>query len=890
MKKLADFLVKRRYVILPVFLALALLSAFFMGKIHVNYDMTEYLPEDSAMSQGMKLMEQEFGAVGTGTLRLMFRGLEEAEKLEIRDFLASLPNVGSAVWEADSPAYNRDEYTLYVITMPFDSRSDECTALFDAVKARYADDYEMYTGGTINDANVPVLSPFIIALAFILLTIVLFIMSNSWFEPVIFLADIAVAILINLGTNALLPSVSETTHSIAAVLQLALSMDYSIILMNRYTQEKERAADNPSAMKNAVANSFSAIAGSSLTTFVGLLALVFMRFRIGADLGIVLAKSVLISLICIFTVLPALILMSDKITVRLRKKALHIPMGGYAELTRRFRHVFPALFFLLFIGFSLLKGNTRISYSLAANNEVDKIFQPSNSIVLLYRTEDSEAVAGIAADLEKNGKIVSVTGYYNTLGVKYTADALAQAISGMGAGLSLDASALRLIYYDYHAGQPHGKIPLSGLLAFLRTMAENGQLLGMLDENTAAQLDSLARFTDPAVISAPMGAPELAAAFGLDSGIVSQLMQLSGAETMSMKAFADFMASVLAQPEYAAMLDLSAAQQLAAAQQLMGMAGAELSAAEFARAFGAMSAQLDENTSQLLYLCYYAQNSSDPSWTMTLPELLGHISDNLMNDRRFSAWLGGGAAESIAAAKQQLTEGAAQLQGEHYGRLILDTAFPEDSDETRAFLEELSARLRRDLTGESYLIGNSVMGYEMSISFRGEMNKITAITAAAIFLVVAVTFRSLIIPLILVLVVQCGVFATMTIIGAGGGGMYYLALLIVQCILMGATIDYGILFTTYYKSCRQTMDIREAIRSAYDGSMHTILTSSLIVITVTGILGFVFSNPAIGEICLTIAKGAFCATVLIVFILPGVLAYADQWICGKKNGAKERKS
>ncbi len=155
-------------------------------------------------------------------------------------------------------------------------------------------------------------------------------------------------------------------------------------------------------------------------------------------------------------------------------------------------------------------------------------------------------------------------------------------------------------------------------------------------------------------------------------------------------------------------------------------------------------------------------------------------------------------------------------------------------------MDQLTSLCDEKLSGDYYLIGNSAMNFEMEKSFGGEMLLITLLTAIAIFIVVAVTFRSLIIPVILVLIVQCGVYITVSIIGLQGYSIYYLALLIVQCILMGATIDYGILFTNYYREQRGLLDGKEALSAAYDGSIHTILTSASIMVLVTGIIGYCF--------------------------------------------------
>ena len=196
---------------------------------------------------------------------------------------------------------------------------------------------------------------------------------------------------------------------------------------------------------------------------------------------------------------------------------------------------------------------------------------------------------------------------------------------------------------------------------------------------------------------------------------------------------------------------------------------------------------------------------------------------------------------------------------------------------------KLVNELCNDLSGKYYLIGSSAMNYEMSLSFGDEQLLITLLTAIAIFIVVLITFRSIAVPIILVLLVQCGVYITVSIIGFQGYSIYFLALLIVQCILMGSTIDYGILFSNYYRDARKTLNRADALKSAYSGSMHTILTSGLIIMTVTGILGQCFGEPTVEQICQTISIGAACTILLIIFILPGVLACLDRLTAGKNR-------
>jgi predicted RND superfamily exporter protein len=732
MRKAAAFLVEKRRIFLCLFLLLAAVSVLLMGQVRINYDLTEYLPADSRMKQGIQRMEQEFGREDSSQLRVMLPGLNEAEKEEVYQWLAGLDQVSEVTWKPGKD-YNRDGYTLFEIKTEYDSHSGEAAELFNAVHEMY-DSRGAATGGNIHEANVPLLPLYTMIAAVGLVLVILLLMCNSWFEPVIFMVNIGIAVVLNLGTNLVFSSVSEYTNSIVAILQLVLSMDYSIILLNRYSQEKEKNPDNESAMKAAITAAFPAVAGSSLTTFAGLLCLGFMSFKLGADMGFALAKSVIVSMICIFTVLPSLILLSDRWIVKTRKKALHIPAARVSRFEYRGRVALLIGFLALFIGAFLLKNNTEILYMMQMNNKVDQVFGEKNSLVLLYERKDADRIAEALAPLEEDDHIAGITGYYNTLGKKYRADEITELFSGADAP---DSSLIRLVYTD-----------------------------------------RFAEMEDKSVLSL---------------------------FTASMTAY-------------------------------------------------------------------------DDSWAMTPEELVSWLQDHIADDPRFTGMISHETRQMIADAGQMIRENAERLEGKQYGRVILTTVYPEDSEETRAFLNTLSERCEGLLEGETWLIGTSAMNREMAQTFDAEMNRITLISALAIFVVVALTFRSLIIPLILVLTVQCGIYLTMTFIGLSGGGMYYLAILMVQCILMGATVDYAILYTSYYREQRLHADRPEAISGAYAGSLHTILTSASIMIVAAGILGFVFANPAIGEICLTISRGAISATLIIVFILPGVLAALDRFV------------
>ena len=302
-----------------------------------------------------------------------------------------------------------------------------------------------------------------------------------------------------------------------------------------------------------------------------------------------------------------------------------------------------------------------------------------------------------------------------------------------------------------------------------------------------------------------------------------------------------------------------------------------------AEMLGSLSDRLNDKTMQLVYMYYFSTTASDSSWKLSIDDMFGYLSATVLKDPRFSEVIDAGMRSKIESAKTELDDGAKQLTGPNISRLILTVSLPAGSDASTDFIRDLSAACKGSFGEDFYLVGDSSMVYEMTQSFNKDLNLITILTAISIFIVVALTFRSLLIPLILVLIVQGGVYLTICIIGAQGSSIYYLALLIVQCILMGATIDYAILFTNYYREARQSMERREALIAAYNGSVHTILTSGLIMMLVTGIIGYAFANPTIGQICQTISKGAFSAVVLIVFILPGILATFDKFIIKRKK-------
>ena len=764
--KLAGFIVKRRKAVLIFMVVLTTVVSLLMLGVHVNTDMTKYLPDGSSMKAGVELMEAEVpDAVSTHTLRVMVSGLDDEERASLTDKLGELEGVAAVTHAAGDAAYNQDDKALYVVAMDYDYRSVEQhsleSAIADLVASTYPQATTLIADDDANSSDIPLQT---LVLALSLLFLILLAMCPSVLESLLFLVTIGCAVGINLGSNIVMGEVSSVTMCIAALLQLVLSMDYSIILMNRYRQElalenAPEGADRPSAdqrdsaMRRAVTGAFSAITSSSLTTFVGLLALVFMSFKIGADLGIVLAKGVICSLVCVFTILPALILGCDRAIRATAKPTLHPEraMAGLARFSMRARYVTCVAFALLFAVAYIAQANTGVSYTLAKEDPIAQIFPRTSTVVLVYSNDDEDAVAAHIDEIEGAQGVEAVNAWGNTLGRAYSASELQQVMKEYGdqaSDLGMDSSTINIVYSLYASGE---------------------------------DIDSMSKL---------------------------------------------------------ALLKL-----------------------------------------------YKADAPEDVC--LTIPEFLGFVQEKLLPSKAFSTMADEKQKTAVDEMAAQIEDGEAKLRGEHASIMAVTFAGEAGSQEMFSFLDELDAWCVGNLKGEYHLVGDGPMAWEMSRGFHDELALITLLTAGAIYLVVALTFRNLLIPALLVLIVQCGVYLTVLATGLQGYSIYYLALLIVQCILMGATVDYGILFTSNYRHARARMGVAPALESAYVCSIHTVMTSGLIIVLVCGAIAMFGSDPTIGQICQTLSLGAACTIALILVFLPGILATLDRWVAGKGRLRKD---
>ncbi|MGN0808136.1 MAG: RND family transporter [Candidatus Coproplasma sp.] len=332
MQKFYSRLLKHPVVIIVIFAVLAVVCAVLQNLVGVNYDMTDYLPKDSPSTVAIEVMEEEFDG-GIPNARIMVKNVSIAEALEYKEKIKNVDGVTDVTWLDDAAdvyqpletldsemveTYYKDNAAIFSVTMD-ESRLVETV---DAIRSVIGDDNAMAGNGvstavattnTVNEINI------IVIFAILVVIIVLILTTTSWVDPAVILLGLGVAIMINNGTNLIFGTISFITNAAGAILQLAVSLDYSVFLMHRFDECLKKEPDPKQAMVNALCRSTPSILSSGLTTVIGFLALVFMRFGIGPDLGLALAKGIAISLITVFVFMPALILK----TYPLMKKTHH---------------------------------------------------------------------------------------------------------------------------------------------------------------------------------------------------------------------------------------------------------------------------------------------------------------------------------------------------------------------------------------------------------------------------------------------------------------------------------------------------------------------------------------------------------------------------------------
>ena len=626
MRKVTDFIVKARYVFLTLFVILAIFSLYLGTKVNINEDIMKYLPETSEIKIGKDIMDEEFIEQDSSVLNVMFKGLSDTEKEDTLKKLESINGVSSVLYE-NTDEYNRDKYTLYVLNVDDYDHSKTAENVYNEVNEMKPE----AMSGSIYSEWKPVLQIWIVVVAIAMAMIILTILSESYIEPWLYLISIGVAVFINKGTNIIFPSVSNITDSIVAILQLALSMDYSIMLSNRYRQEREKEKDKTKAMKNALYNSFKAILSSSITTVVGLLALVFMSFTIGRDLGLVLAKGVVLSLVSIFFCLPGLLVLCDKLIMNSKKKTINFNLKGLGKYSYKTRWVQLVFIIVSFIAAYILKGNIGILYTGTQQDEVGKHFPSTNQIAIIYENKYDEIITKYCKSIEDDEKANQVLCYGNTINEKLAYNELNQKFKDLGQDTEIDDYLIKIIYYNYYNKNTKDSMTLSEFTKFIKSdVYSNEKVSESIDDNIKENMDLLENFATKDNVNQKRTASEIANILDMNESDANDLLIYYNSKNldtkMSIKDFVNFMINeVSVDPNYGSSVD---ANTLASLKQLQPFINTntinkQMTSNEIANTFG-----IDKSLVDQLFLFY--RTTQDSKSTMTINEF-ANVSLNMSN-------------------------------------------------------------------------------------------------------------------------------------------------------------------------------------------------------------------------------------------------------------------
>ena len=419
MVKVGKWIAKHKVLVLLIGLLLVFPSMIGIAKTRVNYDLLSYLPETLETVKGQDIMVDEFGMGAFSMVVVENMEMKDIQKLE--DEFSQVEHVKDVLWYDDvadislpvemipqdlREAFFKGDATMMLVLFDNTTSSDEAMdALTELRKLVNKQCFISGMTGVVTDIkNIAMKElPIYVVIAAVLSLVVLELTSGSFVVPFLFLLSIGLAILYNLGSNIIFGETSYITQALTAVLQLGVTMDYSIFLLNSYEENKKRfPEDKNRAMGHAIANTFKSVAGSSVTTVAGFIALCVMTFALGRDLGIVMAKGVVIGVICCVTILPALVLFFDKPIEKTQHKLLLAKMDKPSAFITKHYKVWILVFLVFLLPAIYGNNHTKIYYNIAeslpatldsnvANDELKNVFGMSNiHMIMMDKNMDSK--------------------------------------------------------------------------------------------------------------------------------------------------------------------------------------------------------------------------------------------------------------------------------------------------------------------------------------------------------------------------------------------------------------------------------------------------------------------------------------------------------------------
>lgn len=504
LKKFAHGVVKGRVIVLIV--AIILLIPSTLGYLHtkVNYDMLTYLPQDIDTMKGQDILQDEFG---TGAFSMFIcEGMDDKDVAAMKDKIEEVDHVENVIWydsfaDLSIPkemlpdeiydAFNTDDATMMVIIFDETTSEDGTTEACQEIR-QIANKQCFLSGMTAVLIDTKELAdkeaPIYIAIAVALSVVVLMLAMDSYLVPFLFLASIGCAVMYNLGSNnAILGQISYVTKAIAAVLQLGVTLDYSIFLWHSYSAFCKKDPDHEIAMEHAIEETFTSVIGSSVTTIAGFIAMCFMRFTLGLDLGLVMAKGVLLGVIACVTILPSLVLVFDKLLMKTSHKELLPDLGRIGGWVTKHAYVFMIIALVVLIPAVYGYNHTNVYYnldrslpsdldSIVANNKLaDEFDQQSTHVLLISADVEDKNIQKMAAEMEDVDGVKTVLGL-NTIKSSDIPDEMIP--DDIKSSLENENWQLILISSEYKVASDEVNAQIDSLEEIAKSYDENSLLIG----------------------------------------------------------------------------------------------------------------------------------------------------------------------------------------------------------------------------------------------------------------------------------------------------------------------------------------------------------------------------------------------------------------------------
>lgn len=1015
---------QKHKITIALFVVVAIISAVLSFGVKINYDISDYLDEKSQTKQALKIIDKEFGT--TGSIQVMISDIDSDEAESVADQLEDIEHVKNVSFDVNETKSYKDNKALYVILADGDDYSDNARSVIadihNTLDSKYSD---IEYGGTAVEKQkleekITREVPFILTISIMLVIIILLVTAESWLEPVLLLVSCGIAVIINKGTNIIFDDVSYITNSIAAILQLALSIDYSIILLHTYRRKKD-LHDNPaSAMDDAIKAVVSPVSASALTTIAGLMALLFMSFKIGFDIGIVMMKGIAISAVTALTLFPALILWFDKPLNKWTKRTF-VPTGkAFCNIAFKASGIVIPLALIIIGGSYFLQSNINYVFTDAGdeNTVITDAFGDNNTLAVVYPNgSDNNSLENEFVNQAKTLKhsdgsqiLQDYTAYSNTArevyGVKKAAQKLNQSkddVELLFTMMHLEKSRNRLkltpgrfIHYadtliktdpdvtefidkstrdsiatmvdadslmsgSYTPSQLYGKlrsgdlavkglsksdienlyalylgdrikvqpVKYTTMLNYIvgnntvrkaldgETIASLEQLIGGInqfkamvkanpemleDENMAALYKTInskcsyGKFvaTTGYVVMALTGeAPQMSidaasvkkvyTLYAVDHGAVkrtkvrtSKLVNYIIKESKNNSSIK----SAISGKQIKKLKDLRDVYKFMSEGRSYNYIKMVDRMERFKKSLRTVDVSTDLNKDRVLGVyCKYSINNNGG---LTEPEeartLIDYVASRMDTNTVLKDRLSDRDRQKVRDAQEDLQRANELFCGKNYSRMLMTVDLPNDSAETHEYVKDITNTAKSVFGEDTNIAGEIVSTTDLANAFDFDNKLITFLTIAMVFLIVMVVFKSLSIPLLLVTIIQGAIwiaFATGKIMNSP---VFFMSFIVTTCVLMGATIDYGILMSSNYVELRSTMDKKEALITSVRRAMPTVFTSGTILAVCGLVISFVSTQLGISCVGQFVGTGAICSMILIAVLLPSVLYLLDGFI------------